>query len=302
MQQISNCPNCNSNSLADYLKAKDRHYGNTGEYATSICKNCSLVFMNPMPNDDELAGFYPPETYYSFHESIKNQQSPLKQKIFKLLCINFPTHDAKFPTPGRILDIGCGNGYSLVKYKNTGWEVFGVEPSSVAAKVGNENGLNIFCGTLIDAKFPDNHFDYIRSNHSFEHVYNPNETLKEIHRVLKPGGKLFIGVPNIKGLMPKIFKQYWYYFGLPVHTFNYNPASLSAMLNKHNFIVEKTIHNSTWAGILGSIQVYLNRNTNKLSGDGFLLKFKPFKPVAGVFARLFNLLKMGDCMEIIAKK
>jgi SAM-dependent methyltransferase len=302
MDQLHQCPNCNSKNLRSYITAKDRHYGNKGEFSTAICKDCGLVFMNPMPNNSELAGFYPPATYYSFHESIQNQQSAFKQKLFKLLCINFPTHDPKFSSPGRIVDIGCGNGYSLVPYKNTGWEVYGVEPSTVAAQIGNESGLNIFCGTLDEAQFPDNHFDYIRSNHSFEHINNPNETLVEMKRVLKPGGKIFIGVPNIGGAIPKLFKAYWYYLGLPVHTFNYNPTTLSEMLTKHGFLVEKVYHNSTWAGILGSLQVYFYRNSNKLSGDGFLFKFKLFKPLAGVVARFLNLIKRGDCMEIVASK
>jgi SAM-dependent methyltransferase len=302
MEQIQQCPNCNSKNLANYLTAQDRHYGNKGAFSTAICKQCGLIFMNPMPNNVELASYYPPATYYSFHESIQNQQSAFKQKLFKLLCINFPTHDPTFALPGRIVDIGCGNGYSLTAYKKAGWEVYGVEPSEVAAQIGNENGLNIFCGTLDEAKFPDNHFDYIRSNHSFEHINNPNETLAEMKRILKVGGKVFIGVPNSSGAVAKIFKKYWYYLGLPVHTFNYNPNTLSELLTKHGFSVEKVYYNSTWAGILGSLQVYLYRNTTKLSSDGFLFKVKLFKPLAGVMARILNLLKRGDCIEIIASK
>lgn len=300
MIELKTCPNCDKSNFVLKYKSKDRHYGNEGEFECNQCKNCELIFLNPMLTVEELGPYYPNETYYSFYEIPKKNK--LKDFILRLLCVNFPTHDPIFRNSGRLLDIGCGNGYNMIQYKENGWEVAGIEPSLIAADTGNKMNLNIFCGTLIEAKYPNNHFDYIRSNHSFEHINNPNETLQEIYRILKPGGKLFIGVPNIDGLVSKIAKSYWYYLGLPVHTYNYSPKTLSSIIEKNNLKVDKVYYNSSWGGILGTIQILLNKNDGKPSSEGFIVNFKPFKIIAGFLARFLNFIKQGDCIEIIATK
>lgn len=300
MIELKKCPNCNNSNFKVKFKAKDRHYGNAGVFQCSECLNCKLVFLDPMLSNEELAQYYPKATYYSFHETPKKNR--YKDFILRILCVNFPTNDPSFYSAGKILDIGCGNGYSLVKFKEIGWEVAGIEPSQEAADIGNKMNLNIFCGTLEDAQYSDNHFDYIRANHSFEHINNPNETLVEIFRILKPGGRLFIGVPNIDGIVPKLAKSYWYYLGLPVHTFNYSPKTLSSMIEKNNLKVDKVHYNSSWVGILGTIQIILNKNNGKSSSEGFIVNFKPFKIIAGLIARMLNFIGQGDCIEIIAIK
>ena len=100
-----------------------------------------------------------------------------------------------------MLDIGCGNGWFIYMMRDKGWDVKGVEPSKAGAEAGRRiANLDIHHGDLLSGNYPSEYFDYIRSNHSFEHIPNPNEVLQEIHRILKPNGKAFIGVPNINSL------------------------------------------------------------------------------------------------------
>jgi SAM-dependent methyltransferase len=301
MNKIVNCINCKAKEFEPYTNVPDRHYGIKGIFSLDKCINCGLVFLNPMPTEQELSAFYPQETYYSYHIDIF-KKNPIKDFFKKIFLMDNSVKEPKFNAPGKFLDIGCGNGWILYQFILKGWQGYGVEPSKLGSEIGNKAGLNIFNGELLSAEFENLKFDYVRSNHSFEHIHNPNEIINEIHRILKPNGKLLIGIPNINGINAKIFKKYWYYLGAPVHTFNYNEKTITEILDKNGFKVEKINYNSNWAGFLGSIQIYLNRKNQKTSHDGFFINFMPLRFLFSIIAKTQNLFKVGDCIEVIAVK
>lgn len=301
--EVKRCPACDSPGKEPYLVVPDRHYGIPGHFSYSACTSCGLIFSDPMPNNDELMAYYPEDTYYSYSIKYKSQEPAWREWLRRALFLNYRTKDPQFATPGKMLDIGCGNGWFIYIMRGKGWDVKGVEPSRAGAETGRRSGgLDIHHGDLISAGYPDASFDYIRSNHSFEHIPNPNEVLREIHRVLKPGGKVFIGVPNINSTNGKVFGRFWYYFGAPVHTFNYSDKTLPVMLKRHGFKNIKVNYNSNYSGILGSIQIWLNRNSGKSSDKGFVFNFFPFKVVAGFFSKVSNVFRSGDCIEVIFEK
>lgn len=77
-------------------------------------------------------------------------------------------------------------------------EVMGVEPDQEAVRIAREQfRLEIFQGTLEEARFPDDNFDAITLNHVIEHVTDPISLLTECRRILKPVGKLVVVTPNI---------------------------------------------------------------------------------------------------------
>lgn len=108
------------------------------------------------------------------------------------------------PRNGRILDYGCGNGKTVEEGVRRNLNVFGVEAFSFGSgpdlkKELEEKGLlNDRILELVDTAipFPDQHFDMIISNQVFEHVVDLKKALKEIARVLKPGGKLVCLFPS----------------------------------------------------------------------------------------------------------
>ena len=307
MDNIKHCTICNSDQIHSIYWVPDRHYGIQGEYNISKCNTCGLVFLNPMPNEKELADFYPQESYYSYNISYKRRNS-VKNLISSMLFLGYEPKDNKLLTKmgngkgKKMLDVGCGNGWFIYQWKNRGWDVYGVEPGLNGAKTGRKAGLNIHHGDLLSAKFESESFEYIRLNHSFEHIHNPDEILQEIHRILKPEGTLFIGVPNINSFNGKLFKQYWYYLGAPFHTYSYSDKTLPVFLEKQGFKVKKIMYNSWFMGLLGSFQIFLNRKSGKPSEQGFFIENKLFQTIAGFVSRLTNLFHVGDCIEVIAVK
>ncbi len=295
------CPICGDASLRSIYTARDSHYGIKGEFQEEQCGKCSTVFLNPMPTHETLSKLYP-ETYYSYQDFLQ-QPGPIKRLIKTVLMMNAHTKDPHFENPGRVLDVGCGSGNFLYELKQKGWETFGVEISEAAADVGRSVGhLDIFSGTLEEAAFPDNHFDYVRSNHSFEHLTNPLETLQEMRRILKPDGKLFIGIPNFDSWNRRHFKEFWWYLGAPVHPFSYSADSFCRILEQQGFAVDTLQYNSVYSGGLGSWQMKTNRGTSRLSTEGNLYHNTLLAVLFQRFAKLLDLLKMGDAIEVICHK
>jgi len=255
--------------------------------------------MDPIPSLEELSAFYA-QDYYAYQPLIRS--SALISIAKKLLKAQINTRNPTFEIPGRFLDIGCGSGEYLHFMKVRGWDVRGVEPSLFGASQAQREGLDVVHGTLHDAHFPANSFDYIRSNHSFEHMPNPGEVLLEIRRILRPGGKLFLGIPNTESIPYRVFGRYWWYLGIPVHTFSYGTSNISALLRRTGFHVDRVYYQSNYSSILGSLQIYVNRNSSRRSTEGMLIRNPLLKVAANILARLCDFTRNGDAIEVIATK
>jgi SAM-dependent methyltransferase len=298
---LERCPGCEATSPRQLCITRDRHYGIKGDYKVVQCATCELVFLNPMYEDSELAPLYPLD-YYAY-EGRFHQSNGIKQLLKKLLGYAAGTKDPKFEQPGKVLDVGCGSGWFLARMREQGWEPYGVEISEIAARVGREQaGLQISQGTLLDANFPAAFFDFVRLNHSFEHMSRPNETLREIFRILKPRGRVFVGVPNHASFNARIFGRYWWYLGVPVHPFGYSVGNLTALITRSGLHVETVTYNSDFSGILGSMQIWLNRNNSKRSTEGFVFNSLPLRILCHWIAKIFDGCKRGDAIEIVASK
>lgn len=295
---LAECPLCAERDLVCFLTASDTHYRIAGQYQIDRCRRCGLVFLNPRPDFATLMALYPKDSYYAYHDPTL-KPSPWKLAMNRWL-LNVETRDPEFPVPGKVLDVGCGSGAFLGKMRAKGWEACGVEASPEAAETGSRHGLNIFAGTLVKAAFPDGTFDYVRLNHSLEHILDPNETLSEIRRILKPSGKLMIGVPNIDGATFRVFGRWWYYLAPPVHVFHYSPDTLSRLLRKHGFEPERIVYNSNYHGLLEGFQIFLNRGTLLTAGEGTLANSRVLRVLAHRAAKILDFLGIGDCIEITA--
>jgi 2-polyprenyl-3-methyl-5-hydroxy-6-metoxy-1,4-benzoquinol methylase len=113
------------------------------------------------------------------------------------------------PAPGmKILDVGCAGGANMVYCGLQGAEVYGQDWSSDAVNEANEylRRFNIrgeaVCGNAARLQFPDNYFDGAISGDFFEHITDAGKVrvLREMMRVVKPGGRMVIKTPNLSYL------------------------------------------------------------------------------------------------------
>jgi 2-polyprenyl-3-methyl-5-hydroxy-6-metoxy-1,4-benzoquinol methylase len=136
----------------------------------------------------------------------------------------------------RLLDVGCGNGDFLVGVQEAGWKVLGLEPDTNAAATARKRGIDVIDG-LIDALADQSGcFDAITLSHVIEHVHEPRELLCSVHRLLKPGGTVYIETPNIQSNGAQVFGKNWRGIETPRHLVLFTPNSLSDLLTEFGFI------------------------------------------------------------------
>ncbi|WP_353686677.1 class I SAM-dependent methyltransferase [Thermodesulfovibrio sp. 3462-1] len=147
--------------------------------------------------------------------------------------------------------------------KGLGWKVVGVDPDSKAVQIAREEfDLEVFQGTLEEAKFPDNSFDVITMNHVIEHVPDPIVLLTECRRVLKPEGKLMVVTPNIGSLGRRLFGEYWLHWDPPRHLFLFSPKSLRTCAERAGLIVRAIWTTSKGARFLWEASYLIKRDGN----------------------------------------
>lgn len=113
------------------------------------------------------------------------------REIGRHLAKHYFTH---FPNTGRLLDLGCGTG-DIARYKPPEMEMYGVDIDSgaigLAAKHMPALCLNVEHEAL---PYPDATFDGVLARDILEHVNTPASVVREVHRVLRPGGVLVVSV------------------------------------------------------------------------------------------------------------
>jgi len=242
-----------------------------GDFFFKKCILCGFVFLDPKPTFSQLKKHYPPSIYYSYTTRSKTGFFG-RLRNYLVLHTNTPSLASKIlsffikvpaiPTnrkTGRLMDIGCGIGYTLTLLKCIGWDVYGIDIDKKAIEIAKKQGLcHVSLGTFRAVKkYPDNYFDVIRLYHVIEHLDNPEECVKLCYQKLKKGGELIIGTPNIESCIAKIGKQYWYNLDSPRHLFLFSPSTLQKLLQKNNFQIRQTEF-SSGGGILGTIQYIVN--------------------------------------------
>jgi 2-polyprenyl-3-methyl-5-hydroxy-6-metoxy-1,4-benzoquinol methylase len=148
----------------------------------------------------------------------------------------FEQIDTLSPQKGKLLDIGCAFGYFLMQAREKGWDIHGLERSSYAVDYAKKSfGLDIQLGTLEKNSYPDNFFQAVTLFDVIEHVSSPTEALRQIHRILAPGGLLVMTTPNESGLLRKLMGKHWFHFKPLEHNYFFSSNSMTQFLKKSGF-------------------------------------------------------------------
>ena len=105
----------------------------------------------------------------------------------------------------KILSLGCGDGY-VERYivEQTGKKIIGLDVSPKGVEIAKRRGLEVYRGSVYNLPLGDNSCDLILAVHIFEHLVSPDVFVKEVHRVLKKNGRLFVSLPNYGNLAYRI--------------------------------------------------------------------------------------------------
>lgn len=319
LEFIESCPVCgNKNSrlletdLIDWMSIPP-----TGLWDMCTCLDCGVAFLSPRPVSESITAAY--SNYYTHssekddlvHNRLRSIKDYFSEAYFSVVSKNgaFLEHvsymmmrilipvslyfDAKSRhifkekrKPGRLLDIGCGNGEFLRFADKFGWSVVGVDFDKAAVAEAKSVGFDVRVGgaEVIDS---EEKFDFITLSHVIEHVYNPGELIRTCYSLLNDGGTLWLETPNIESAGYMLYKSNWRGLEPPRHIMIFNQRSLSEMLLRSGFVsIQQKNH-----GLSG---IYMG-----LSSERLLEKSKPCGSMARCVMRVIAMFVRVSFLELI---
>ena len=188
-----------------------------------------------------------------------------------------------------MLELGCGRGELLVGASNRGWSVYGVEMTENYAEVARSQKIEVECNSIQGCKSLDQTYEVILLAAILEHLYDPMETLKRVRNALRPGGLVFIDVPNELSLTMRTGNLYMRARGRdwvinlsptfsPFHVVGFSPVSLQRALKSAGFRIH-TMEIRKWSNALPQ-------------GKSFVQKIE--RLALGIAQSIGERLSMGD--------
>jgi SAM-dependent methyltransferase len=155
------------------------------------------------------------------------------------------------PTDTPVIDIGAGQGHALLPLHRNGWHnLIAVDIEDVNFPLfEREYGIRtVRCDIGTDAlPLEAESAGAVICLHLIEHLRDASNLLREVHRVLRPGGKAFLVTPDWR-------KQYKTFWRDPTHVHPYDKESLLRLLQMHGFNAAVTSWNAAWG--LGRLRAY----------------------------------------------
>jgi 2-polyprenyl-3-methyl-5-hydroxy-6-metoxy-1,4-benzoquinol methylase len=204
------------------------------------CDECVLEFVSPRLTFDELSAKVYSDNYLPKRDEATWRTAEAVHTFSQQLA-NF---EGLVGGPKTILDIGCGNGAFLDLALGSGWTIAGVDIK--LADDARELDCPLWEGRLEEIDFCGKTFTVVRLNHVLEHTQDPLNELKICRGLVAPGGILFISVPNIAGISPRLkslqsrlhLKSHrWRHYAAMHHLFFFSPRTLTALVERAGFRV-----------------------------------------------------------------
>jgi len=201
-----------------------------GDYQIYRCQGCGLVRLNPRLSEAQLSSLYARDYFSGEHATgydSYEQDASYYQRTFarRLRLVK------RYGGQGRLLDIGCGLGYSLQVAAREGFDVYGLDLSPYAV----EQCEKLFPGrvregSLTSGLYPRGNFDVVTLSDVFEHVYRPLEFVQALHETIRDNGMALVTTPNHRSVLSRLSGRNWISFKIPEHVYFYTPETLKKLV------------------------------------------------------------------------
>jgi SAM-dependent methyltransferase len=159
------------------------------------CRACGMRFLGVQPSPQALAEFYDAAYFESEYRCGRTVASSFNEEAFRAETGGLLDAFAALGASGRLLDVGCASGWLLKHAAARGWQAQGVEIAPDAVAHARAQGLDVFQGDLLAARFPAARFDLVYLGDVLEHTHDCRAVVLEVARILKPGGLIYLRGP-----------------------------------------------------------------------------------------------------------
>lgn len=205
------------------------------------------------------------------------------------------------PRATNLLDVGCGSGTGVQDLVDAGVEVWGVDIDERAVELARARGIRAIYGDFASADLPESYFDAVRMWHSIEHLSDPIRALSKARRLLRPGGVLIVGTPDITSLTSRMFGPRWYHLDPPRHLVVFSLSGLIRAVKEVGFEVT-SIANWSDRGLFGSLLLLFAPHWKATAILRGLIN-SPFAAAAEwPIDIILTLTGRGDHIELVCKK
>ncbi len=266
----------NSNHNTQYT-AKEMMLGLRDEHDYFECAECGCLQIVTVP--DNLPEYYPDDDYYSYEHvsSATGLKGSLIRKrdhfaatgkgfVGKIMQRLQP-HDklpaiarTKVQLDSKILDVGCGAAHLLHSMREAGFNnLLGIDPFN-ANDITYPNGLHVEKKSIHDLHInrPEDGWELIMFNHSYEHVFDQLEVLQKAYELLTPGGICLIRIPTVTSWAWRTYGVDWVQLDAPRHLFLHSIKSMHILAEKTGFALDDVIYDSFAFQYWGSMQYQNN--------------------------------------------
>ena len=203
------------------------------------CGVCEHLFTSPRMPDHAV-----PELYGNFYWQ-QYQVAIGSPSIEERLAFDHANGDWKLRrdvlphrSRGRMLDVGASSGGLVKQAADRGFDAAGLEPSADICEMARRaHGVTMYCGTLAEQEFADGAWDILTLHDVLEHMFEPVEEIREMRRVLAPGGLLVIETPSTSSRNHTEQGVEWSTISPLEHVHLFNEANAERILIENGFRV-----------------------------------------------------------------
>lgn len=233
--------------MSPLFEASDYRRPDTADiFRVWSCADCTYAMVFPSPSPEEVAAFYRIGYYTHAMTAVAPGPPSALDRVRLHLAWRRDRgvwlEPPEVGPPGALLDIGCGDGTNMARFRAAGFSVTGIEPDPRARAVAAQQGT-VHAGTAEDYELPaGQRFRYVLMANSLEHVISPLLALRRVRDRIEPGGALVIEVPNCASEGFRRYGPAWPWTDLPRHLHFFTRRSLGRALQISGFAVRRVLH------------------------------------------------------------
>lgn len=197
---------------------------------TALCTNCGLVFLDPMPTEEEVDHYY--TRFYRKH--YHNVVTPRRKDIaaaFRGAKWRYELIEPVIKAGAKVVDVGAGGGEFTAYLCQRGVDAMGIEPNQGYAEYAQQTyKVPIINATWANADIKPGTIGVVSANHVVEHFHSPFHALSRFREWLAPGGYLYLAVPNAANARRTPYSRFHF-----AHLYYFTPVTLRMMAHKVGF-------------------------------------------------------------------